>query len=308
MKAIRIHEFGAPEVLRFEDAPNPEPKDNQILIKVHAAGVNPVDGKIRAGEFKRFRPEFPAVLGRDVSGVIERVGADVTDWKEGAEVFGMLDYARGTYAEYALALPNEIAQKPAQLDHLHAAGIGVAGLTAWQAVFDRGELRRGQRVLIHGGGGGVGHFAVQFAVAHGAEVIATVSPADVDFVRELGAAKVIDHKAKRFEEEVNEIDLVIDLIAGKTRDRSWQTLKPGGLLVSTLGEPKPPTDAPAGVRGREVIVECKADQLVEIAGRAANGKLRIEVDKTYPLAEARQAHEHIENEHSRGKTILRVRE
>jgi NADPH:quinone reductase-like Zn-dependent oxidoreductase len=307
MKAIRIHEFGGPEVLRLEDAPNPEPKDSQILIKVHAAGVNPVDGKIRAGEFKRFRPEFPAVLGRDLSGVIERVGADVTDWKEGTEVFGMLDYARGTYAEYALALPNEITRKPAPLDHLHAAGIGVAGLTAWQAVFDRGELRRGQRVLIHGGGGGVGHFAVQFAVAHGAEVIATVSPADIDFVRELGAAKVIDHKAQRFEEHVSEIDLVIDLIAGKTRDRSWQTLKPGGLLVSTLGEPKPTPVAPAGVRGREVIVECKTEQLAEIAGRAADEKLRIEVDKTYPLAEARQAHEHIENEHSRGKTILRVR-
>jgi NADPH:quinone reductase-like Zn-dependent oxidoreductase len=306
MKAVRIHQFGGPEVLQFEDAPVPEPGAGQILVKVHAAGVNPVDGKIRAGEFKRFHPEFPAILGRDVSGVIERAGAGVTDFKKGEEVFGMLDYSRGAYAEYAVALPGEITRKPPELDHSHAGAIGVAALTAWQALFDRGELKSGQRVLIHGGGGGVGHYAVQFALAEGAEVIATVSPKDVDFVRQLGVGKVIDYKAERFEEKTEKVDLVIDLIAGKTRDRSWQVLKPGGVLVSTLGEPKPPADAPPGARGREVIVECKKEQLAEIGRRAASGKLRIEVSKMFPLADARRAHEHIENEHAQGKTVLQV--
>jgi NADPH:quinone reductase-like Zn-dependent oxidoreductase len=307
MKAARIHDFGGPEVLVYEDAPRPTPEDDQVLIKVEVASVNPVDGKIRAGEFKRFHPHLPAILGRDVAGVIEAVGAAVKDFQVGDAVFGMLAYERGTYAEYAVALPNEIARKPVQLEAERAAGIGVAGLTAWQAVMERGELQRGQRVVIHGGGGGVGHFAVQFAIAQGAEVIATASPQDVEFVRGLGVEKVIDYKAQRFEEEVREVDLVIDLIAGQTRERSWQLLKPGGLIVSTLGEPKPPADAPPGMRGREVVVEVNAEQLAEIADRAASGKLRIEVDKRYPLAETRRAHEHMENEHARGKTVLLIR-
>jgi NADPH:quinone reductase-like Zn-dependent oxidoreductase len=304
MKAVRIHEFGDPSVLRYEETPTPEPAEDQILIKVHVAGVNPVDGKIRSGKFPRFHPTFPAILGRDFSGVIERVGSRVKDWKPGDEVFGMPDYTRGTYAEYAVATSGEIARKPSGLDHLHAGAIPVAGLTAWQALFDYGELRAGQRVLIHGAGGGVGHFAVQFALAQGAEVVATASPADVNFVRELGVEKVIDYKAQRFEDETRAIDLVLDLIGGKTRDRSWQVLKPGGMLVSTLGEPEPP----AGVRGKGVIGQMKSDQLTEIAARAASGKLRIEVSKIFPLAEARQAHEHMEKEHSQGKTVLRVRD
>jgi NADPH:quinone reductase-like Zn-dependent oxidoreductase len=306
MKAVLIHHFGGPEVLHFEEVPKPKASDGQLLIRVCAAGVNPVDGKIRAGEFKRFHPELPAILGRDLSGVIEE-GAGVSDWQKGDEVFGVLDYARGTYAEYAIALPGELSRKPPQLDFPHAAAIGVAGLTAWQCLFDRGGLRAGQQVLVHGGGGGVGHFAVQLALAHGAKVIATVSPEDVEFVRQLGIEKVIDYKAQRFEEETDAVDLVIDLIGGKTRDRSWSVLKPGGLLVSTLGEPVPPSDAPAGAHGREVVVECRSDQLAEIGRRAATGELRIEVTKTYPLAEARKAHEHIENQHTQGKTALRVR-
>jgi NADPH:quinone reductase-like Zn-dependent oxidoreductase len=306
MKAACIHEFGGPEVLRYEDAAVPEPNEEQILIKVHAAGVNPVDAKIRSGKFKRYRPKLPAILGRDVSGVVVRAGSKAKDFKHEDAVFGMIDYHRGAYGEYCVALPSELSLKPSAVDHVHAAGIGVAGLTAWQALFDRGELHRGQRVLIHGGGGGVGHFAVQFAVAQGAEVFATASPKDMEFVRGLGAKHVINYKAQRFEEEVRDVDLVVDLVNGETLKRSWQVLKPGGLIVSTLGEPQPPSDAPAGARGREVVVSCKNDQLAEIALRAANGRLRIEVGQVYPLAEAQQAHEHVENGHSHGKTILKV--
>src|SRR5438046_1809299 len=226
MKAVRIHDFGGPSVLRYEEAPTPEPASDQILIRVHAAGINPVDGKIRSGTFQGFRPELPAILGRDISGVVEK--SEVKDFRVGDEVFGILDYHRGSYAEYAAAAPNEIVKKPGGLDHLHAGSIGVAALTAWQALFDNGELRSGQRVLIHGGAGGVGHYAVQFAAAAGAEVVATANAKDLEFVRSLGAEQVIDYKAQRFEEEVSEIDLVIYLVAGETRKRSWKVLKPGG--------------------------------------------------------------------------------
>jgi len=304
MKAVRIHEFGEPSVLRYEEAPTPEPTSDQILIRVHAAGINPVDGKIRSGTFPGFRPELPAILGRDISGVVEK--SEVNNFRVGDEVFGILDYHRGSYADYAAAAPNEIVKKPEGLDHLHAGSIGVAALTAWQALFDNGELRSGQRVLIHGGGGGVGHYAVQFAAAAGAQVIATANAKDLEFVRSLGAKEVIDYKAQRFEEEVSEIDLVIDLVAGETRKRSWKVLKPGGLMVSTLGEPEIPGDAPKGARSRGMVVETKTDQLSEIGNRAANGKLRIEISKVFQLADAANAHEFLEHEHFRGKIVFAV--
>jgi NADPH:quinone reductase-like Zn-dependent oxidoreductase len=304
MKAVRIHEFGGPSVLRYEEAPTPEPASDQILIRVHAAGINPVDGKIRSGAFP-FRPELPAILGRDVSGVVEKSG--VKDFGVGDEVFGILDYHRGSYAEYAVAAPNEIVKKPGGLDHLHAGSIGVAALTAWQALFDNGELRSGQSVLIHGGAGGVGHYAVQFAAAAGAQVVATANAKDLEFVRSLGATQVIDYKAQRFEEEVSEIDLVIDLVAGETRKRSWKVLKPGGLMVSTLGEPEIPGDGPKGARSRGMVVETKADQLSEIGNRAANGKLRIEISKVFQLTDPAAAHEFLEHGHFRGKIVFAVR-
>jgi NADPH:quinone reductase-like Zn-dependent oxidoreductase len=326
MKAARIHEFGGPSVLRYEEAPTPEPASDQILIRVHAAGINPVDGKIRSGTY-RFRPELPAILGRDVSGVVEE--SKIKDFRVGDEVFGIVDYRRGSYAEYAVAAPNEIVKKPSGLDHLHAGSIGVAALTAWQALFDHGELRSGQRVLIHGGAGGVGHYAVQFAAAAGAQVVATANAKDLEFVRSLGAKEVIDYGAQRFEEEVSEIDLVIDLVAGETRKRSWKVLKPGGLMVSTLGEPEIPSDAPKGARSRGMVVETKPElsnvqqicsptekragggwgqnpQLSEIGNRAANGKLRIEISKVFQLADPANAHEFLEHGHFRGKIVFGV--
>ncbi len=304
MKAARIHEFGEPSALRCEDAPTPEPANDQILIRVHAAGINPVDGKIREGTFHGYKPELPAILGRDVSGVVEK--SESKDFRVGDEVFGLLDYHRGSYAEYAVATPNEIVKKPAGLDHLQAGSIGVAALTARQAVFDNGELRSGQRVLIHGGAGGVGHYAVQFAAAAGAQVVATASANDLEFVRFLGATQVIDYKAQRFEEETREIDLVIDLVAGETRERSWKVLKPGGLMVSTLGEPNIPGDAPKRARSRGMVVEIKADQLSEIANRAATGKLRIEISKVFPLSDPATAHQFLEHGHFRGKIVFAV--
>ena len=221
---------------------------------------------------------------------------------KGDHVFGMLDYDRGTYAEFAIASPREIAKVSPALDHGTVAALPVAALTAWQALFEHGKLRRGQRVLIHAANGGVGHFAVQFAINCGAEVIATCSASDVDFVRGLGVAAVIDHKAQRFEEEVHDLDLVLDLVAGATRERSWQTLKPGGIRVSTLPEPKP--TGRADVSGREVVVYSSPDQLRTIAHSLESGSLRVELDRVFPLADARAAHRHLEEEHVHGKTEL----
>jgi NADPH:quinone reductase-like Zn-dependent oxidoreductase len=304
MKAIRLHSFGGPDQFRLEDVRDLVPGDNELLIAVHAIGINPVDTKIREGTFKRFQPVLPAIIGRDICGVVAKVGRRLTGWFEGEAVFGMLDYVRGAYAEQTLATPREITRKPSTVDPVHAAGIPVAGLTAWQALFDQGNLQAGQRVLIHGGAGGVGHFAVQFAAARGAEVISTASTRDLDFVKKLGAKQVIDYRTQRFESEVQEVDVVIDLIGGEIRDRSWAVLRKRGRLVSTLGLPVAPADAPAGTTGHEVIVEARSTQLDEIGQLVETGKVRVHVSRVFPLSEIRQAHEYLETAHAPGKVVL----
>lgn len=302
MKAILIREFGSADVLCCKESSEPKFSDDELLIRVEAAGVNPVDTKIRAGKFPRFTPQLPAVLGRDVSGTVAAVGRDVTGFSEGDRVFGMLDYDRGGYAEFAAASPREIAKAPPELEHRALAALPVAALTAWQALFEHGKLRRGQRVLLHAANGGVGHFALQFAVNCGAETFATCSAADVNLVRDLGAAKVIDYQTQRFENEIRDLDLVLDLIGGETRERSWKTLKAGGILVSTLPQPIPPKGL--NLSGREVIVYPNPEELHTIASLLESGEARVEIDRAFPLAECRTAHCHLEEEHSRGKTVL----
>ena len=302
MKAIRIHQFGGTDVLRHEDVPAPVCGADELLVRVRAAGVNPVDTKIRAGKFSRFVPFLPAILGRDISGEVAAVGDGVSGFSKGDPVFGMLDDDRGAYAEYAKATSRELAKAPRGSNHLALAALPVAGLTAWQALFEHGKLRPRQRALIHAGHGGVGHFAVQFARNSDAEVIATCSDQDLDFVRSLGANEIIDYKTQQFEEQVSDIDLVLDLIGGDTRERSWQTLKPGGILVSTLPEPKPAKRR--DVSGREVVVYTNSRLLGNIAQLLESGSLRVELDRTFPLSEAHRAHHHLEVEHSFGKTVL----
>jgi NADPH:quinone reductase-like Zn-dependent oxidoreductase len=304
MKAIRIHHFGGADILCHDDVPVPVCEENEVLIRVSAAGVNPVDTKIRAGEFPRFVPCLPAILGRDVSGEVVAVGDSVSGFSTGDLVFGMLDYDRGAYAEFAIASPRELAMAPQGLDHRALAALPVAALTAWQALFEHGRLRPRQRVLVHAGHGGVGHFAVQFARNCGAEVIATCSGQDVDFVRSLGANEVIDYKTRRFEDRVSNVDLVLDLIGGETRERSWPTLKSGGILVSTLPEPKP--SLRTDVSGREVVVYSSSKQLCILAELLKSGRLHVELDRNFLLCEAHLAHYHLEEEHSFGKTVLSI--
>lgn len=303
MHAVCIHAFGGPEVLQLDEVPRPEPEQDEILVRVRAASVNPVDYKIRSGQYAK-REQLPMMLGRDVSGTVERCGRQVQDWETGDEVFAMLPSNRHGYAEYVTIKSSDAVPKPPSIDHEHAAAVPLAALTAWQGLFEHGALKSGQRVLIHGAAGGVGHFAVQFAKVAGAEVIATASGADAQFLRELGADQVIDYRSERFEDRAREIDLVLDLIGGETQERSWAVLKPGGTLVSTLGQPSQEKARERGVNAKGYMAQPNAQQLSQIARLIDEGKVRPHVQATYPMREAAKAQEHLEREHAQGKTVL----
>src|SRR6267378_6001878 len=226
MKAIRIHNYGGPEVLKYEDAPRPEPQAGEVLVRVHAAGVNPIDWKVREGYVKDFWPhKFPLILGWDLSGVVEEIGAGPAAagrFKKGDEVYSVPDVLRdGAYAEYVVVQESELALKPKSLHHVHAAAVPLAALTAWQALFDAGQLVSGQRILIHGGSGGVGHVAVQLAKWKGGHVFGTATTKNQELLRELGVDEPIDYTKQKFEDVARDVDLVLDLIGGETQERSW---------------------------------------------------------------------------------------
>ncbi len=304
MKAARIHSFGDSDSILVEEIPEPSAGNGEVLVKIEACGINPVDAKIRSGEFPRYTPCLPATLGRDISGTVAKVVGEVAGLAEGDAVFGMLDYDRGAYAEYAVASAMEIVRKPAALSFEDAAATPVPALTAWQALFEHGRLKARQRVLIHGAGGGVGHFAVQFAALQGADVLATCGKEDLKFVRELGARLAIDYKAEEFEKEAGEIDLVVDLVGGDTRKRSWKILRPGGILVSTLPGPKP--EGRADVSGREVVAHQAPEQLREIAALLESKRVKVAVTRRFHLDEASEAHRVLEKEHVQGKAVMLI--
>lgn len=308
MDAVRIHGYGGPEVLRYEDTPRPEPGEGDVLVKVYAAGVNPVDWKIREGYLRGFRDfPLPLIPGWDFSGVVEELGPGVTGWKTGDEVYARPDIGRhGAYAEYIAVRASEIQHKPKKLDHVNSAAIPLAALTAWQAIFDAGELQTGQKILIHAAAGGVGTFAVQLAKWKGAYVIGTASARNHELLRELGADELIDYNTTRFEEAVKDVDVVLDSMAGETRERSWQVLKKGGILVTILGQPSVEKAKAHGVRTAGVFVQPNQGQLQELANLADTGEVRPIIDTVLPLAEAAKAHEMNATLHTRGKIVLRV--
>jgi len=306
MKAIRIHSFGGPDVLTMENVPKPVIRPDEMLIEVHAASVNPVDYKIRSGSFRRSEMTPPLILGRDVSGVVRQIGSAMTSFDIGDEVFALLGMHAGGYAEFTVAKASEVARKPITLDHIHAAAVPLAALTAWQGLFDEGHLQLGQRVLIHGAGGGVGHFAVQFAKLKGATVFAAASREDLHLLGELGADEVIDHVEDRFEDYAQEIDLVLDLVGGETLKRSWDVLKDRGMIVSTLGQPSAVAAAGHHAYGRTFMTRPNAEQLAEIARLIDAHLVTVVVSKTLPLDHARQAHDELEHAHSLGKLVLTV--
>jgi NADPH:quinone reductase-like Zn-dependent oxidoreductase len=301
----RFHRFGGPDVLHIEEVEVSMPDALQVLVSVKAAGVNPVDFKIRSGKYPAVKEDrLPYTPGRDVSGVVEKCGAQATRFAIGDEVVGIVGIAGGGYAGKAVLDETATARKPPQIDHIHAAAIPLAGQTAWQGLFRYGQLRAGQSVLIHGGSGGVGHFAVQFAKAKGARVLTTVATENLEFARKLGADVVIDYKQQRFEEQAQDLDMVFDLIDGDTRERSWKLLKKGGVLVTTLSEPSQQTASQHGVRATRYTVEADGKELAEILSLVASGKVTPHVQKTYPLAEAVQALGSVEQGHSVGKIVL----
>lgn len=307
MKAICIRSFGGPEVLELADLERPQPKDDEVLVKVRAASVNPVDYKTRAGSYPRVkRDQLPKVLGRDVAGVVERCGRAVRDFKEGDTVYAMLDGGPGGYAEYVTIKADLCAPKPEQLDYRSAAAVPLAGLTAWQGLFDEGHLLAGQRVLIHGGAGGVGHLAVQFAKAVGATVATTVASQDVEFVKSLGADEVIDYMRERFEEKVHDVDLVLDLVAGDTQERSWAVLKDGGTLISSLAKPSEAKAREHHARATNFVAHPDRAELIEIGRLIDEGKVHPHIAAVFELKDAREAQDQLEHRHAQGKVVLQV--
>src|SRR5437660_2413969 len=275
MKAIRIHNYGGPEVLHYEDAPRPQPQAGEVLVRVHAAGVNPIDWKVRKGHMKDFWPhKFPLILGWDLSGVVEQLVRGWSRFKNGDEGYSLPDPTRdGAYAEYIVVRESELALKPKSLHHPRAATVPLAGLTAWQSLFDTAQLQPGQRVLIHAGSGGVGHFAVQFAKWKGAYVFATASTKNQELLRKLGVDEPIDYTQQRFEDVARNIDIVLDTLGGETQERSWSVLKKGGVLVSLVQPPSEEKAKELGVRAAFVAGHPSGPQLAEIAKMIDSGKL-----------------------------------
>ena len=299
MQAVLIHETGSPDVLHYEEANRPEPADGQVLIRVKAASVNPTDWKDRRGLNET---RLPAVLGRDVSGTVELSRAD--DIAEGDDVFGYV--AGGGYAEFAIASADTIARKPAGLSHEQAAALPVAGMTAWQALFDRGGLEREQTALIAGAAGGVGHVAVQFAKLAGVRVIGTGSSRNRDFVLALGADEYVDYTAQDVGQTVSGVDVAFDTVGGDVTQALVSTVREGGILVTIANAPPEEAARARGVRAELLVMSPSSEQLARIAELVASGEVRVEISQVLPLTEVQQAHELSESGHTRGKIVLTV--
>ena len=305
MQAIRIHHYGGPEELKLEQSPRPVPQAGEVLVRVCAAGVNPIDWKIRQGLMKDFQPvTFPSILGIEVAGVVADLGSEVTDFEVGQAIFGRSANGGG-YAEYVVVPVGDLAHKPQNVSFVEAAQVPVGVTTAWRTLFEHGELTAGQRVLIQGAAGGVGQFAVQLAKWKGAEVIGTASPANLEFVRSLGADTVIDYTITSVESVVQDVDLVLDGVGAATLHSSLRTLRRGGTLISIAGLPPQEEAQARGVRammsrgGANVPLQTFAQMIDE-------GHLKVPEGKTFRLSEAQQAHEYSQRGHGRGRLVLRV--
>lgn len=308
MKAVRIHDYGGLDTLKYEDAPIPEPGQGQALVRVKGAGVNPIDWKTREGYLKdRGWHALPMVLGWDCAGIVEEVGADTTSLKPGDEIYAFMPLASpGGYAEYAVVAEAEAVPKPRSLDFASSAGVPLAALTAWQALFEIADLQEGQTILIHAAAGGVGHFAVQLAKLKGAYVIGTASENNRDYLESLRVDEFIDYQRVRFENVVKDVDVVLDGVGGDVQARSWQVIKPGGLLVSLTALTVPDNLHAQTVRHHRMLVHPDPAGLRELATLIDHGLLKLTVNRVLPLAEARYAQEQVQTGHTRGKIVLSV--
>lgn len=308
-----MHEYGSSEVLRMEQAPVPKPAAGQVRIRIHAAGINPIDWKIRSGRMQKlYSVTLPHIPGRDVAGTIDAVGSGVTRWKRGDAVVALVDVTPlggGGLSEYVIVASENTASKPKRLSFVAAAGIPVASLAAWRTLIEVADVQRGQRVLIHGAAGGVGSTAVQLAHWRGAHVIATASARNHEYLKSLGADEVIDYRTTRFEDVVRDVDVVLDTVGGDTLQRSPAVLRQGGMLLTIVGKPSPEVCQQRKLRcpdpdeGRPEHAGAQLEQLGQLFD---SGKLIMNIQAVFPLAEANQALELSETGHARGKIIVRV--
>jgi NADPH:quinone reductase-like Zn-dependent oxidoreductase len=310
MKAIVVHQYGGPEVLKYEDVARPEPNANEVLIRVKAASINPVDVAIRKGYLKEFTGnKLPLILGMDAAGEIEKVGAKIDKFKVGDPVIAFFTLAgEGGYAQFVAATENEIARKPSAISFEQAAALPAAGSTAWKALVETGDLKAGQTVLIHGGSGGVGHFAIQIAKALGAKVIATASSANQDFLKQMGADVAVDYTKQKFEDVAKDVDLVLDSVGQDTLRRSYGVVKKGGMVVSIVDDIDANELAAHGIRGTTIRTEPNAKRLDELARLIDAKKITPIVSQVLPLSEVAKAHQQIATRHTRGKIVLQVAE
>jgi NADPH:quinone reductase-like Zn-dependent oxidoreductase len=308
MKAARIHAYGDASEIRIEDAPLPTLSDDDVLIRVVATSVNPVDWKIRKGYLKSMIPyEMPLIMGWDVSGVVEQTGPAVTKFKPGDAVYSRPDIARnGAYAEFVAVRESEIAFKPATISHVEAASLPLVSITAWESLFTTANLSAGQKVLIHAGAGGVGSIAIQLAKAKGAHVIATASAAKSALVKSLGADEVIDYRAQDFSQVARDMDVVFDTVGGEVQEKSWSVLKPGGFLVSITDRPSEDRAKAEGKRAGFVFIGPNAPILTELAGMVDAGQVRPIIGAEYGLNDTARAQEASETGRATGKIVIYV--
>ncbi len=308
MKAVVLNEYGGPEVLKYQDAPRPEPKDDDILVRVIAAAVNPVDSYVRQGMFaKRGLDNRPAIIGYDIAGVVEKTGANTKKFKAGDKVYSYLSVMRGGgYAEFAIAKESETAIKPTNINFVEAAAVPLAATTAWQALVDTAKIDKGQTVLIHGGSGGVGSFAIPIAKARGAKVIATASTAHQDLLKQLGVDQAIDYAKTKFEDVAKDVDVVLNCVRADALGRSYGVVKKGGIIVSITDDPDQTECAKHAIRGSRLGAHPDSKVLEELTKLIEARKMTPIVSQTFPLADASKAHQQIETHHTLGKIVLKV--
>jgi NADPH:quinone reductase-like Zn-dependent oxidoreductase len=306
MRAVVAHEYGAPDVLKIEQVPRPEPNDDEALVRVIASSVNPADPLTLSGKYaKEFGTHLPLIPGYDIAGIVEKTGANVTRLKMGDAVYGYPTFGGG-WADYVTAKEWEVGPKPKSLKFVEAAAVPMGALTAWQALVDVAKLQPGQTILIHGGSGGVGNFAVQIAKARGARVIATASTANQDLLKQLGADVAVDYTKTKFEDVAKDVDAVLDPVGKETLARSYGVVKKGGIVMSLVARPDPAELQKHGIRGAGISAHPDADDLTEIAQLIDAGKIKPIVTEVLPLNDAVKAQQQAATHHTRGKVVVRI--
>ncbi|TFB13766.1 NADP-dependent oxidoreductase [Filobacillus milosensis] len=310
MKAIVIDQYGGQDVLTEKEVEKPTPDKGQVIVKLHATSINPIDWKLREGYLKEMVPfDFPIILGWDAAGVIDEVGENVKDYKVGDKVFARPELTnRGTYAEFTAVDSHLLAKIPENISFEEAASVPLTALTAWQCMFEHGSVKEGHKVLIHAGSGGVGSFAIQLAKNAGAYVATTCSTKNVDLVKSLGADEVIDYTKQNFEEEISNYDFVLDTLGGEIQEKSYQVLKSGGELASVAAPPEEEKAKEHAVNAFFVWLEPKGEQLQQIAKQMEVGKLKVIIGHRFPLSEQgiREAHALSETHHAKGKIVINI--